>query len=813
MKISQKLQIGFLAIVVPVTFINAINSFSIHKNLIELGDFHQTALYSIQNIAISTTNAVEHSFIYILSGRSNEKELFLAQVEEIKLANERFSQIAKFDRSEEEGERHLFQEIERNQARLFQQAVVIFDEYEANGKVGQESLSNYEAIIHQINNNYKELIESEKLEVNTAHNQAIAVITHAINSFIFTGILALGLSVVSSHFLTKAISQPINRLKRAAISIGQGNLNTRVDIDSNDEITILADTINQMVEGLKTTTVSKSYLDNIIASMIDPLVVINLNLVIVKVNQVTINLLGYTENELLGRSIKFLLTEDTRFIVDRLLRDELIENLELSYLTKTGEQIPVSFSASLMQDSTGKNQGIVCVARDITEQKRIEAQLRHDALHDGLTGLPNRTLFINRLEQAIAMTTRCQERLFAILFLDLDHFKLVNDSLGHLAGDQLLVTIAHRLRKHLRAGDTLARLGGDEFVFLLEDLKTRDEAIKVVEQIQQELKLPLVLNEQKVFANASIGLLLETSGYHQPEELLRDADTAMYRAKAAGRGCYKAFTQIMHDQALKSLKLETDLRQALKNHELLLYYQPIVSLPTSRITGFEALLRWQHPQRGLVSPQEFIPIAEETGLITSIGQWVLQTACRQLREWHLKFPQRQQLTMSINISGKQFSQPDLVQQVAQTLQTTELAAHSLMLEITESVIMESTDPAAMLRQLKSLGVGLSMDDFGTGYSSLSYLHSFPINRLKIDRSFISNIDVDSEKIQIVRTIVALAWNLGMDVVDEGVETKKQMYQLQALKCDFGQGYFFAKPLNQEQAEMLIAQESPMILSK
>ena len=455
---------------------------------------------------------------------------------------------------------------------------------------------------------------------------------------------------------------------------------------------------------------------------------------------------------------------------------------------------------------------------DITERKRIEERLRHDAFHDVLTGLPNRALFMARLGRAIEHVKRRSGAVFALLFVDLDYFKTLNDTLGHLVGDQLLVAIARRLESCLRIGDTVARFGGDEFTILLEDIKDVQDAIRVAERLQQELQLPFYLSGHEISTTASIGIALSCTDYSQPEEILRDADLALYQAKAMGRTRYEIFDASMHRGTLAHMQLEHDLRRAIAKTqdqaisgeteapEFWLQYQPIVSLKTNRIMGFEALIRWNHPERGLISPADFIPLAEETGLIVPIGQWVLRQACHQLSVWHQLISSPCPLIVSVNLSSRQFVQPDLVDQISQILQETNLNPRYLKLEITESVVMENAEVATtMLQQLKSLGIQLAIDDFGTGYSSLSYLHRFPIDTLKIDRSFINRIDIDGENLELVRTIVTLAWNLGMDIIAEGVETAKQLAQLKALKCEYAQGYFFARPLNCEAATALVLQ--------
>ena len=445
----------------------------------------------------------------------------------------------------------------------------------------------------------------------------------------------------------------------------------------------------------------------------------------------------------------------------------------------------------------------------IAEQQRISQELqhsrehfRHAAFHDALTGLPNRALLLDHLRLAIERARRHTDHLFAILFIDLDRFKNINDSLGHGIGDHLLIALARRLEGCLRPTDTVARLGGDEFAILLDGLDGEHEAVTVAERIQGELMQPFNLGGHEVYTSASIGITLSATGYDQPEHVLRDADTAMYRAKENGKARHELFDMVMHARAVAVLRLENDLRREVERNEFLVYYQPIIALETNRITGFEALLRWQHPERGLISPAEFIPLAEETGLIFEIGRWVLNEACRQTQQWQQLGPR--QLKISVNLSSKQFSLPNLIDQIKETLTATQLDPHCLELEITESVVMENAEAAAtMLKQLRALGVHLSIDDFGTGYSSLSYLHRFPVSTLKIDRSFIGRMGAAGENSEIVRTIITLANNLGMQVIAEGIETEAQLAQLRALKCAYGQGYLFSRPVDAEQATALL----------
>ena len=429
------------------------------------------------------------------------------------------------------------------------------------------------------------------------------------------------------------------------------------------------------------------------------------------------------------------------------------------------------------------------------ERQKAEKQLAYDALYDRLTDLPNRTLLSNHLNRALKKYRRNPSHKFAVFFLDLNRFKYVNDSLGHESGDLLLKGIAQRLKSCLRASDILARLGGDEFAILLEDIQTMSEASKLAERIQQSLKSPFHLGIHEVFSSVSIGIAFSEPNLKSAEDLLRNADIAMYKAKALGASNYELFDESLHTQVVNRLHLETDFNHSLDRGEFQLHYQPIVSLLDGRVVGFEALTRWQHPQRGYVSPEEFITLAEETGMIIPLGWWVLQEVCYQLKEWQLKF-KNPDLTVAVNISQKQLSQPHLIDSLIQILQTTGLEPRTLQLEITESLLMQDVQTTMeTLKQLKSLGFGLHLDDFGTGYSSLSYLHSLPIDTLKIDRSFVRAIDSEGNNSEIVETIMMMAKSLDLKVIAEGIETPAQLSRLQTLQCLYGQGYLFTKPLN------------------
>ncbi|MDJ0659373.1 MAG: PAS domain S-box protein [Crocosphaera sp.] len=441
---------------------------------------------------------------------------------------------------------------------------------------------------------------------------------------------------------------------------------------------------------------------------------------------------------------------------------------------------------------------------DITEQKQAEEQLQYNTTHDPLTNLPNRILFMDRLEHAIERQKRHPDFTFAVLFLDLDEFKIINDSLGHAIGDQLLQEIARRLQEGLRSDDTLARLGGDEFTILLEDIEDVKDAIKIARRIHLDLTQPFILEEQDIFINTSIGIALSSSGYEKAAEILRDADTAMYRAKADGKACYAIFDRKMHERAVRRLQLETDLRIGINKQEFSLYYQPIISLKTGQLNGFEALIRWHHPKKNLISPGQFIPVAEETGLIIPIGEWTLREACQQMKQWQTQFPHYSNLKVAVNLSSKQLKYTNLINTVDQILEATQLDSKSLKLEITETLLMENLQAATeILLKIQEREIEICLDDFGTGYSSLSYLHRFPVNTLKIDRSFVMRMEPNNENAEIVRAIVHLAHILGLDIIAEGVETELQLAQLRWLDCEQGQGYLFAKPLPPEEIENLL----------
>lgn len=523
-----------------------------------------------------------------------------------------------------------------------------------------------------------------------------------------------------------------------------------------------------------------------------------------KVNNSLCEILGYSEEELLSKDFQSVTHKEdlgqTLVSLHELLTGQVPScQSEQRYLHKEGREVWVYWSASTANESTTDRPNIIFQIQDITDRKLSEEKLQYEATHDNLTGLPNRALFTTKLEQALMRARDNLKHRVSVLFIDLDRFKVVNDSLGHLVGDQLLICIAKRLRECVRPNDTVARLGGDEFTILVEGAR-ENEVIIIADRIKEKFAAPYNLNGHEIYSSASIGILHSSSNHNKPEELMRDADIAMYQAKRAGKARHEVFNQDMHDAVKETLHLENELRRAVERKELTIEYQPIFSLESSRLEGFEALVRWYHPSLGAIGPDKFVPLAEEIGLIDTLGEFVLKTSCQQGRLWQEMFPNSCPLMISVNLSCKQFAQPDMVQNIRRVLEETNFNPHHLKLEITESVVLEHKDSAInMLHELRALGIEINIDDFGTGYSNLNYLSQLPVSTLKIDRSFISPIIGSRRNEEIVQTIVTLARNLGMKVIAEGVETEKQLQQLKALNCEGAQGYLFSRPMNADDA--------------
>ena len=544
--------------------------------------------------------------------------------------------------------------------------------------------------------------------------------------------------------------------------------------------------------------------------------------------------------KVLGYSTDELLTSASINQVHPADRDKVLQAAEKAQTSGRGQRLEyrmrhkdgswrfLESTASPVENSKGEIEKLVIVNRDISDRRRAEDMLAHNAFHDALTDLPNRALFVDRLQHALVRARRHSDYKFAVLFIDLDELKVVNDSLGHSAGDELLLQIGKRLSACFRETDTIARTsgeapvaptnedgvarcGGDEFSVLLEDVYNASDAIRVAQRIQGRLAIPFTVNGQEIVIAASVGIVLSSSTYNRAEDLLRDAEIAMYRAKASGKARCEVFDPAMHSTAVRRLQLETDLRRALESGELIVYYQPIVSLETRRITGFEALSRWRS-SAGLVSPAEFIPLADETGLILGINRKLFLEACQQLRTWQAQVGSDAPLSMSLNVSRRQFAGPELVEEVRSILKQTAVQPASVYLEIVETITMgDAGRTMSVLSDLKDLGVKLSLDDFGTGYSSLSRLPRFPLDVLKIDRVFVSDIISNQENREIVRLMILLGHTFGLKVVAEGVEDLDQIKQLQQLGCDLAQGYFFSPPVDVQDASGLLLRRSPMFV--
>jgi diguanylate cyclase (GGDEF)-like protein/PAS domain S-box-containing protein len=528
-------------------------------------------------------------------------------------------------------------------------------------------------------------------------------------------------------------------------------------------------------------------------------------------NDALVKILGCDSREdLMGRlaSEFYCNAEDRAGMLTGIQEQHSFTNAEVLLKRKDGTHVWVLDSATLVEDAGNGEDSAAMVMEgtiiDISERKLLEAQLLHQAFHDPLTTLPNRALFSDRLEHALARAGRSGGSV-AVLFLDLDDFKVINDSLGHKVGDQLLVAVSKRLEMCLRVGDTVARLGGDEFTILLEGVEVSRQAIEVAERIAAQLQTPFEVEGHDLFVTTSVGIAFSVPGQDQPGDLLRNADIAMYAAKNAGRSRHAIFEPEMNSRLRDRMQTETEMRRALERDEFTIHYQPVVQLETGKVLELEALVRWQHPTKGLVAPSDFIPVAEESGLILPLGEWVLREACRQMRAWQLQREDYTHLLLSVNLSARQFRHPRLLESIVSCLQQTGLDPGCLKLEITESVALDNTEETiATLQALRRLGIHIAIDDFGMGYSALGYLKHYPIDTLKLDRSFVDGMGQDIEDTAIVNAVIVFAKTLSLSITAEGIETVEQLTQLQALGCDRGQGFYFARPLTAEAVTSLFA---------
>jgi len=655
-------------------------------------------------------------------------------------------------------------------------------------------------------------IELEQQELILRRNAVAQSIFAANSTITVTTLLAVMTALVLGLLLAANIAKPILQLKLWVERLGQGDPSLRILPRSRDEVGDLAKAFNQMATRIEAaqseTSEARNYLAGIIRSLGDALFVLNPSGKILSSNPAGASLLGISEVELVGRPFAELLADpaERAQLLGQILDPTAETALETQLLCRSGEHIPVELSSARMESGNGDGGDVVCIAHNLSSRRAAEATICQLAYFDSLTGLPNRTLLQDRLNQTLARAQR-ENTPLAVLYLDLDRFKDINDTLGHENGDLFLQTVAQRLQGCVRKSDTLARIGGDEFVILLGSTRDERNVAFVAEHLRALLAPPIRLGDQELFPSSSIGIALYPHDGETGELLLKHAEMAMYSAKAKGKNAHQFFSAEMHQRAQERRDLEGKLRRALQNNEFFLVYQPQIDLRSGRIFGVEALLRWRHPVDGMISPAKFIPIAEETGLIRPIGEWVLRTACSQNQTWLADGQPPMQ--MAVNFSGHQVSQQGVAALVKKILQETGLAPNYLELELTESSLMENAqETIRTLVELKALGIQLAVDDFGTGYSSLSYLKHFPIDRLKIDQSFTRDIEADPDDRGIVEAIIGLARSLNLRVIAEGVETDGALAILQRLGCDEAQGYFFAKPLEAAALLQLRSQWQP-----
>lgn len=978
MKLYKKLLLGFLGTPLLLAVVGAISlwtNLKIETSLKQLTDTSLPEALDGAELAFDL-EVIEATAQHMLLGRVDRAERAAADVERVEMYLAEFRQVlqharstaqrsyglsqAAGNRAKQAGEAKELELLDRLDAEfsIFERRVRRFLEL---ARTDRESATLYyhaeveprlQSVLLPLVLDYK---RDAALGLRADREAIVATIARDNLAIITATIGAVGVASVAGLLMARHISRPVRLLHGLAERIGQGDFSTSVRLERQDELGSLARAFEQMTRNLETTMVSRSYLDVVLNSMADSLIVIDGKNRIQTANRATLELLqAHSEDELLGRSIDDIADRRAQQAIATLFQTSRDTFCEATYRRLDGRQLAVGFSISPLYDEGGRLGRAVCVARDATERreteralreseeryaliaratndglwdwdlkanqvyyssrwrsmlgyaddeigtnpeewfvrirsdaregvreaiatylndtslaempsqltsnvqmfeleypmqhreghtvwmlcrgiavrnargvvyrlagthtdltqrKQVEGQLLYAAFHDLLTELPNRSSFAARLQDALDRARTRADYRFAVLFLDLDRFKVVNDSLGHHLGDSLLKAFAERLQSCVRDRDSIARLGGDEFAVLLDRISEDFEAQAIANRIQKTLTKPFHLGGRDIFVSASIGIVTGTAGYECIEAILRDADTAMYQAKANGKARYAIFDRNMHLQMVNRLHLENDLRAAIEREEFIVYYQPIVDLRSGHISGVEALVRWQHPERGLVSPNDFVPIAEETGAIKPIGWWVLHRACEQLQQWQERFPYCKDLTISVNLSGKQFVQlgsAERVAVIANMLRAVRLEPKHLKLEITESVIIENNDVAARaLEHLSALGINLAMDDFGTGYSSLSYLHRMQVHTLKIDRSFVNGIESEPEKVELVRAIVSLASALEMDVVAEGIETVAQQQQLLELGCTHGQGFLWAKPASAEEFAMLLA-DSPLV---
>ncbi|BBD08646.1 putative bifunctional diguanylate cyclase/phosphodiesterase [Desulfovibrio ferrophilus] len=618
--------------------------------------------------------------------------------------------------------------------------------------------------------------------------------------------LALLLAAILLLRTYLSVTGSINKVRRYSADVRAGDYNAEVEGYLGGEMQELADGISQMVNELKH---KLGYLDGILNGLTVPCLVVDTEERLTFINQHYLDLYERegTPDDYLGLTVgEFYYGDSERnTLTGRALRENRTFRIdEVEGETNKGNPLFVRYDVAPIHDLDGNLTGAFSVITDLTRLKQQQSQILFDATHDKLTGLPNRVLFADRIRRTATHAAKTEDHGYAVLLLDVDNFKHVNDSLGHGFGDLLITNIAGRLNTLIRSCDVLARLGGDEFALLLDPVSGPDEALELAGRVHSKFAAPFIINGHEIFATTGIGIVVDTDDTRSPDDILRDADTAMYRAKDKGTGRSQLFDQSMHDAAREHLELETDMKRGVERDEFVPYYQPIIDLKSGQISGFEALVRWNHPTKGLVPPGRFIPLAEQNGQVVPMGKRMLEQALTQATVWQREIPGYEKLTMSVNLAVPQLMRPDMPQVVAKILADTGMSPAQVKLEITESGLMGNAQQALEAqRKLKALGVSLSIDDFGTGYSSLSYLSRFPFDFLKVDQSFVFVMQDNEENMEIVRSIVSLAHSLGKKIIAEGVETPEQLALLRNLGCEYGQGYLFAKPLPTEKARSLL----------
>lgn len=652
-------------------------------------------------------------------------------------------------------------------------------------------------------------IKHEQLELSEHHEQIEELVELSLQkTMIITGVAFLVLLLLSG-FVNKNISRPLIRLRDATTNISKGSFDTRVNIASNDEVGDLANAINHMSEELGKTTVSRDYVANVIRSMADALFVLDINGEIKRTNKATQQLLGFSKGELKNRNIADIVREikNDQALFNSLMAQESFNRREAHLISKDGKSLSVYLTCSQLHDANGSQQGLVLLAQDVSSRKQAEQRLHYLANFDPLTGLSNRAMLFERLADAISQPLS-DRRNVGLLLCGLDRFKLINDTLGHQCGDQLLKTIAQRLQQTIRSNDTVARIGGDEFAIVMPGITDPDEIKVMAERVIDSISGPMDLEEHEVFLSLSLGISLYPFDGVDPLTLLRSADIALCQSKDRGKNQFMYYADVSGTKSTDHLKLESDLQHAIERNELRVYYQPQIDIKQQKIISCEALVRWQHPTRGMVSPAEFLPAAEETGMIVDIGRWVLKTACADARQWvdagHTDFK------VAVNLSDQEFKHAGLLEHVGSSLRESGLSAANLELEITENIVMHSPKSAeSIMHSIREMGIELSIDDFGTGYSSLSHLKRFPINTVKIDRSFVIDIVDNGDDKAIVEAILAIAKKMNLKVIAEGVENIEQQDFLNQNGCFVIQGFYYSPAIPTEKFTLLLEDQASL----